>query len=172
MHYEKIVAAYSHEKGRATIEHTCEALLKRVRELDEEEHRALREGLDEESLAILDLLREPDLKASDGQLVFDAIATHAQYSNEDGARRGEDAVANSGICQRYGGNSLLLLPCCPESAPILMLYIMYNMVQRLPAGIRRHLSGDFVGAELHMQHIRRSGHGSSTESSVSSAAAL
>src|SRR5680860_1683703 len=95
-----------------------------------------------------------------------------KHFNEDGARRGEDGVANSGICQRYGDNSLLLLSCCPESAPILMLYIMYNMVQRLPAGIRRHLSGDFVGAELHMQHIRRSGHGSSTESSVSSAAAL
>jgi len=34
---------------------------------------------------------------------------------------------------------------------------MYNMAQRLPPGIRRHLSGDLEGAGLHMQHIRRSG---------------
>ena len=88
------------EKDRVTIEHTCEALPKLVQEIDGEEHRAVREGLDEESLAILYLLREPDLKASDGQLVFDAIATHAQHFNEDTARRGEDGVANSGICQR------------------------------------------------------------------------
>jgi len=47
-----------------------------------------------------------------------------------------------------------------------MLYIMYNMVQRLPAGIRRDLSGELREGGLHMQHIRRSGHGSSQESSV------
>src|SRR5660397_156935 len=53
-----------------------------------------------------------------------------------------------------------------KSLPALMLYIMYNMVQRLPAGIRRHLSRGLAEGELHMQHIRRSGHGSSQESSV------
>ena len=49
------------EKDRVTIEQTYEALLKLVQELDEEESRALREGLDEESLAIFDLLKKPDL---------------------------------------------------------------------------------------------------------------
>ena len=46
-----------------TIEKTFEALFKLAQELDDEEHRAVREGLDEESLAIFDLLRKPDLNA-------------------------------------------------------------------------------------------------------------
>jgi type I restriction enzyme R subunit len=64
-HYEEIVAEYNREKDRVTIEQTFEALLKLVGDLDEEENRAVREGLDEESLAIFDLLRKPDLRASD-----------------------------------------------------------------------------------------------------------
>jgi type I restriction enzyme R subunit len=64
-HYEKIVAEYNREKDRATIEQTFEALLKLVQGLDEEESRAVREGLDEESLAIFDLLKKPDLKGVD-----------------------------------------------------------------------------------------------------------
>ncbi len=60
-HYENIVSEYNREKDRVTIEQTFEALLKLVKELDGEERRAVREGLDEESLAIFDLLRKPDL---------------------------------------------------------------------------------------------------------------
>jgi type I restriction enzyme R subunit len=60
-HYEDIVAEYNREKDRVTIEKTFEALLKLVKDLDEEENRAMREGLDEESLAIFDLLKKPDL---------------------------------------------------------------------------------------------------------------
>jgi len=62
-HYEQIVSEYNREKDRVTIEKTFEALLNLVQELDEESHRAVREGLDEESLAIFDLLRKPDLNA-------------------------------------------------------------------------------------------------------------
>ena len=64
-HYEAIVAEYNRDKDRVTIERTFEALLKLVQELDEEESRALREGLDEESLAIFDLLRKPDLSGAE-----------------------------------------------------------------------------------------------------------
>ncbi|MCP4696344.1 MAG: type I restriction endonuclease subunit R [Gammaproteobacteria bacterium] len=66
-HYEKIVAEYNREKDRVTIEQTFEALLKLVQELDAEEGRAMREGLDEESQAIFDLLllNKRDLSASD-----------------------------------------------------------------------------------------------------------
>jgi len=64
-HFEEIVAEYNREKDRVTIEQTFEALLRLVNELDEEEHRAIREGLDEESLAIFDLLKKPDLSAAD-----------------------------------------------------------------------------------------------------------
>ena len=60
-HYEAIVAEYNREKDRVTIERTFEELLKFVQELEEEEGRALREGLDEESLAIFDLLKKSDL---------------------------------------------------------------------------------------------------------------
>ena len=61
--YEEIVAAYNREKDRPTIEQTFEELLDLVQELDQEESRAAREGLDEESLAIFDLLRKPNLSA-------------------------------------------------------------------------------------------------------------
>ena len=64
-HYEAIVAEYNREKDRVTIERTFEALLEFVQELEHEESRALREGLDEESLAIFDLLNKPDLGRTD-----------------------------------------------------------------------------------------------------------
>ena len=60
-HYEEIVAEYNREKDRVTIERTFEALLQLMGEMSDEESRAVREGLDEESLAIFDLLRKPDL---------------------------------------------------------------------------------------------------------------
>ncbi len=64
-HYENIVAEYNREKDRVTIEQTFEALFQFDRSLDEEEHRAVREGLDEESLAIFDLLKKPELSAAE-----------------------------------------------------------------------------------------------------------
>jgi type I restriction enzyme R subunit len=63
--YEKIVAEYNSEKDRATIETTFEALLKLVGDLDEESTRAMREGLDEETLVLFDLLRKPNLEKRD-----------------------------------------------------------------------------------------------------------
>ncbi|MBI4686642.1 MAG: type I restriction endonuclease subunit R [Nitrospirae bacterium] len=64
-HYEKIISEYNKEKDRQNIEATFEALLKFVQELDEEESRAVREGMDEETLAIYDLLLKPDLTAKE-----------------------------------------------------------------------------------------------------------
>jgi type I restriction enzyme, R subunit len=64
-HYEEIVAEYNREKDRVTIEKTFEDLLFYYNELDEEESRAVREGLDEESLAIFDLLKKQDLSPSE-----------------------------------------------------------------------------------------------------------
>lgn len=60
-HYEEIVAAYNREKDRATIEATFEALMKFMGALDEESSRAMREGLNDESLALFDLLLKPGL---------------------------------------------------------------------------------------------------------------
>ena len=59
--YEQIVAEYNREKDRATIERTFEELLRFVEAMDQEERRAAREGLDEESLALFDLLAKPEL---------------------------------------------------------------------------------------------------------------
>ncbi|MEL6446199.1 MAG: type I restriction endonuclease subunit R [Bacteroidota bacterium] len=59
--YEEIIEAYNREKDRATIEQTFEELLRFVGDLDQEEERAVREGLTEESLALFDLLAKPDL---------------------------------------------------------------------------------------------------------------
>ena len=64
-HYEKIVEEYNREKDSVTIEKTFEALLTLVQELGQEESRAVREGLDEESLAVFDLLKKPDLGAAE-----------------------------------------------------------------------------------------------------------
>jgi type I restriction enzyme R subunit len=63
--YEKIVADYNSEKDRATIEATFEALIRLVGDLDVESTRAMREGLDEETLALFDLLKKPDLAKKD-----------------------------------------------------------------------------------------------------------
>jgi type I restriction enzyme R subunit len=64
-HYEEIVAAYNGEKDRVTIETTFEALLKFTASLDDEASRAMREGLDPETLTLFDLLKKPDLSKSD-----------------------------------------------------------------------------------------------------------
>jgi type I restriction enzyme R subunit len=64
-HYEEIVEEYNREKDQVTIERTFEELLRYANALDEEESRAVREGLDEESLAIFDLLNKTDLSKSD-----------------------------------------------------------------------------------------------------------
>jgi len=68
-HYEAIIAEYNQEKDRPTIEATFDALLKFVQALDQESQRALREGLDEETLAIYDLLQKPDLSPADIQRI-------------------------------------------------------------------------------------------------------
>jgi type I site-specific deoxyribonuclease, HsdR family len=61
-HYEKLVKEYNQEKDRVVIEKTFEALLKLNKELSLEEKRAIREGLDEESLVLFDLLSKPNLQ--------------------------------------------------------------------------------------------------------------
>jgi len=63
--FEEIVEAYNDEKDRVTIEKTFEDLMKFAASLDEESDRAAQEGLDEESLALYDLLRKPELEKDD-----------------------------------------------------------------------------------------------------------
>ncbi|MEN6428063.1 MAG: type I restriction endonuclease subunit R [Phycisphaerales bacterium] len=70
-HYEEIVAEYNREKDRVTIEKTFEALLRFMTEMGEETARAVREGLDEESLAVFDLLKKPELSPKEIKRIKD-----------------------------------------------------------------------------------------------------
>ena len=60
-HFDEIIKSYNKEKDKNMIEATFEALMHFVKELDEESKRGMAEGLDEEQLAIYDLLLKPDL---------------------------------------------------------------------------------------------------------------
>ena len=64
-HYEQLVARYNEEKDEIIIQQTFEALLRFVATLDDEEDRAVREGLDEETLALFDLLKKDRLTPDD-----------------------------------------------------------------------------------------------------------
>ncbi|MBQ9452681.1 MAG: type I restriction endonuclease subunit R [Desulfovibrio sp.] len=64
-HYQKIVNEYNKEKDRAAIEKTFEDLIKFDAMLTVEESRAVREGLDEESLAVFDLLKKEKLSPAE-----------------------------------------------------------------------------------------------------------
>lgn len=64
-HYERLVEEYNDSKDQATIERIFDELLKLVGDLDTEESRAIREGLDEETLAVFDLLKKPDLSKAE-----------------------------------------------------------------------------------------------------------
>lgn len=63
--FEEIVEEYNQEKDRVMIEKTFEALMVLEGELTDEQKRAAREELDEESLVVFDLLSKPDLTPKD-----------------------------------------------------------------------------------------------------------
>ena len=63
--FEQLAADYNREKDRVTIEKTFEALLKFVSKLDDEQERSLREGLDEPTLTLFDLLKKEELTPAD-----------------------------------------------------------------------------------------------------------
>jgi len=59
--YLEIVAEYNREKDRVTVEETFARLIKLAESLDEEQQRAVREGLSESELALFDLLYKDTL---------------------------------------------------------------------------------------------------------------
>lgn len=70
--YQEIIAAYNQDKDRATIEDTFAKLTHLVAELSAEQRRAVDEGLDEEQLALFDLLQRGDLDKTDRERVKQA----------------------------------------------------------------------------------------------------
>jgi type I restriction enzyme, R subunit len=82
--YQKIIYEYNQETDRVTIEQTFEQLLSLVEQLSTEDTRAIREGLNEDHLAIFDLLcQQKDSLSSKNRdrikqvarSLFDAITT-------------------------------------------------------------------------------------------------
>ena len=96
-HYEEIVAQYNREKDRVTLEQTFEALLKLVQELDAEQSRAAREDLDEESLAVFDLLRKPRLSKADIRRIK-AVAAELLATLKAGKLRVDQWRAKQATC--------------------------------------------------------------------------
>lgn len=70
--YQEIVADYNREKDRTTIEEAFARLVELVQGLDAEQQRAAEEGLNEEELAIFDLLRDSNLTKTDRERVKQA----------------------------------------------------------------------------------------------------
>ena len=70
--YEQIVADYNREKDRTTIEETFRRLTELMEELDAEQRRAVEEGLNEDELALFDLLKKDSLGKSEREKVKQA----------------------------------------------------------------------------------------------------
>lgn len=67
--FEEIVAKYNSAKDRETIEATFAALIELMSEMTKEDQRTAREGLDEASLTVFDLLLKPDLTDAEREKV-------------------------------------------------------------------------------------------------------
>ena len=70
--YEEIVDDYNREKDRGIIEKTFQRLMELMDELDAEQKRAIEEGLDEDELALFDLLKKDDLAKAERERVKQA----------------------------------------------------------------------------------------------------
>ena len=70
--YEEIVDDYNREKDRVTIEETFRRLMELMDELDAEQKRAIDEGLNEDELALFDLLKKDDLAKTERERVKQA----------------------------------------------------------------------------------------------------
>ena len=72
--YKEIIKAYNEGKDQLSVQSTFDDLTGFIATLSEEDTRAMREGLNEETLAIFDLLRKPDLSKKDETTVKQVAA--------------------------------------------------------------------------------------------------
>ncbi len=70
--YQEILAEYNREKDRATVERTFAAFAALAADLDEEQRRAVAEGLTPTELAVFDLLKRDSLSKTDRERVKQA----------------------------------------------------------------------------------------------------
>tara|TARA_B110000090_G_scaffold132117_1_gene145484 strand:- start:82 stop:567 length:486 start_codon:yes stop_codon:yes gene_type:complete len=81
--YQEIIKEYNDGKDAEAIRIAFEKLVEHINAMNEEEHRAAKEGLDEETLAIYDLLRKDDLtKDEEAEVKKVAIKTLAKLKAE------------------------------------------------------------------------------------------
>jgi len=66
--FHEMIAEYN--AGSLNVERLFEALMSFIRDLDEEESRAIREGLTEEELAIVDILTKPEPELNETELAL------------------------------------------------------------------------------------------------------
>ncbi|TQE99578.1 MAG: type I restriction endonuclease subunit R [Spiribacter salinus] len=70
--YEDIVAAYNSDKDRVSIEETFRRLTELAAELDAEQQRGVEEGLNEDELALFDLLKKDNLGKAERERIKQA----------------------------------------------------------------------------------------------------
>jgi type I restriction enzyme R subunit len=70
--YQEIIAEYNREKDRATVEETFAKLVALSDSLDAEQRRAAEEGLNEDELALFDLLFKKNINQKDRERVKQA----------------------------------------------------------------------------------------------------
>lgn len=70
--YEEIVADYNREKDRVTVEETFRRLMELMNTLDQEQKRAVEEGLSEDELALFDLLKKDNLGKAERERIKQA----------------------------------------------------------------------------------------------------
>lgn len=63
--YQEIISEYNQDKDRATVEDTFAKLIDLAKNLDDEQRRAVEEGLGEDQLALFDLIQRSDLSKKD-----------------------------------------------------------------------------------------------------------
>lgn len=67
--YQEIISEYNQDKDRATVEATFAKLIDLANSLDDEQRRAVEEGLDEDQLALFDLIQRNDLSKKDREQI-------------------------------------------------------------------------------------------------------
>jgi type I restriction enzyme R subunit len=70
--YQEIIAAYNQDKGPGTVEATFRELIDLANSLNDEQRRALDEGLSEDQLALFDLVQREDLSKVDRERIKQA----------------------------------------------------------------------------------------------------
>ena len=68
----QIIADYNREKDRVTVEETFRRLTELMNELDDEQKRAVEEGLDDDELALFDLMKKENLGKAERERVKQA----------------------------------------------------------------------------------------------------